>query len=559
MKKNTERNKKLTRYKVAGLPLIYDIIERMNLRQILHDVIGVHGNEAFPAVDTLILLIINLTLGKQPLYELEQWVQSLDPRCLGYKTLNKGRFNDDRFGRALDKLYKADRATLMTQLVVEVVRTFDLKLDRIHNDSTSVKACGAYSGKTDTGFELKNGHSKDHRPELKQLVYSLSICSDGAVPVHQKTYPGNRTDDTTHIETWNTLCRIQPNPGFLYVADSKLCTDEQLHHIESHDGRAITMMPDTWSEVKSFTDSLRKGRKAKKEIWRRYIPGSDTEKEYFSVFAGTHLTNKRGYRIHWIYSSSKRKRDHQSRQKRLKKTEEALMELNGKLNMRQLKTKEAIQEAADAIVAHYRVEPFYHIDIGTVYEETRKQIGKGRPGKSTQYKRIIKTVYALRWTRNTTRLDAEARTEGVFPLLCTDRELSSKGVLQAYKYQPRLEKRFQQFKHIHHGGPLLFKKLERIEATMFAFFIALMIQALIERQVRKKMSDRNIPAIALYPEDRDASHPTTAKIMGIFGEVSTYTLRSASKKVVEYRDELTAVQRMILDFLGITETVYWTR
>ena len=235
------------------------------------------------------------------------------------------------------------------------------------------------------------------------------------------------------------------------------------------------------------------------------------------------------------------------------------MELNGKLNMRQLKTKEAIQEAADAIVGHYRVEPFYHIDIGTVYEETRKQIGKGRPGKSTQYKRIIKTVYALRWTRNTTRLDAEARTEGVFPLLCTDRELSSKGVLQAYKYQPRLEKRFQQFKHIHHGAPLLFKKLERIEATMFAFFIALMIQALIERQVRKRMADRNIPAIALYPEDRDASHPTTAKIMGVFGEVSTYTLRSASKKVVEYRDELTAVQRMILDFLGITETVYWTR
>ena len=106
MKKNNKRSEKLTRYKVAGLPLIYDIIERMNLRQILHDAMGVHGNETFPAVDTIMLLIINLTLGKQPLYELEQWVQSLDPRCLGYKTFDKGRFNDDRFGRALDKLYK---------------------------------------------------------------------------------------------------------------------------------------------------------------------------------------------------------------------------------------------------------------------------------------------------------------------------------------------------------------------------------------------------------------------------------------------------------------------
>ena len=559
MTNNNKRNEKLTRHKVAGLPLILDIIERMNLRQILHHAIGMHGNETFPAVDTLILLIINLTWGKQPLYELEQWVQSLDLRCLGYKALCKGKFNDDRFGRALDKLYKADRATLMTQLVIEVVRTFDLKLDRIHNDSTTIKACGGYPGKTDTGFELKKGHSKDHRPDLKQLVYSLSICSDGAVPVHQKTYPGNRTDDTTHIETWNTLCRIQPDPGFLYVADAKLCTDEQLHHIESHDGRAITMMPDTWSEVASFKDALRKGPKAKKEIWRRTKPGSDTEKEYFSVFTGTHLTEKRGYRIHWIYSSEKRRRDRQAREKRLHRAEEALMALNGKINMRKLKTKEAIQEACDALVAHYRVEPFYHVDIGAVYEETRKQKGRGRPGKNTQYKRILKKVYALRWTRNTTRLREEARTDGVFPLLCTDKNIIAKEVLRAYKYQPRLEKRFQQFKHVHHGAPLLFKKLERIEATMFAFFIALMIQALIERQVRSQMADRNIPAIALYPEDRDASHPTTAKIMGIFEDVSTYTLSSSSKEVTEYRDDLTAVQQMILDFLGIPERVYWAR
>ena len=82
MNDNNKRNEKLTRHKVAALPLIVDIIERMNLRQILHHAIGVHGNETFPAVDTLILLSINLTWGKQPLYELEQWVQSLDPRCL---------------------------------------------------------------------------------------------------------------------------------------------------------------------------------------------------------------------------------------------------------------------------------------------------------------------------------------------------------------------------------------------------------------------------------------------------------------------------------------------
>ena len=559
MKKNDKHPEELVRKKVAGLPLIAEVIDRMNLRRMLGEAIGQHGNETFPAVDSLILMIINLVQGKQPLYELEHWVQSLDARCLGYGSLPKGKINDDRFGRALDKLYKADRASLMTQLVMGVVKEFDLQLDRIHNDSTTLKACGKYPGKTKSGFELKNGHSKDHRPDLKQLVYSLSICADGAVPVHQKTYPGNRTDDTTHIETWNTLRQIQPDPGFLYVADSKLCTDKQLHHIVSHQGRAITMMPNTWKEVSLFMDALRKSPKAKQEIWRRLKPGSDTEMEYFSVFKGIHLTQKRGYRIHWIYSSEKRQRDRHARRKRIEKAEEALMELAGRINFRKLKTQEAIQAAIDAILAQYKVGAFLHVKIGTTREETRTQIGKGRPGKNTQYKQVIKIVFTLGFSRNATVLRQEARTDGVFPLLCTDKDLTAKEVLRAYKYQPRLEKRFQQFKHIHHGMPLLFKKLERIEATMFAFFIALMIQALIERQVRNQMADRNIPAIALYPEDRDASHPTTAKIMGIFADISTYRLTSSTREIKDFRDDLTEVQRTILSFLNISEETYWIK
>ena len=531
----------------------------MRLRPMLYEAIGRHGNEDVPAVETLILLIINLTLGKQPLYELERWVQSLDARCLGYQTLPQGTFNDDRFGRALDKLYKADRATLMTRLVIDVVKTFDLKLDRIHNDSTSIKACGKYPGKTDTGFELKHGYSKDHRPDLKQLVYSLSICSDGAVPIHQKTYPGNRNDDTTHIETWETLRRIHGHADFLYVADSKLCTAAQLNHIAGQNGRAITIVPEIFSEVQSFKDSLRTRSKPKREIWRRPKPGSDTEIEYFSEFKGTFVTQGQGHRIHWIHSSEKRQRDYTSRQQRLRKAEEALMELSGKINIRRLKTREAIQKKIDAILAQYRVEPFLHIDVGIAREERRVQAEKGRPGPGTEYKRVIKKVFTLGWSRNTTRLGQEAQADGVFPLLCTDHSLSAKEVLQAYKYQPRLEKRFSQLKHIHHGAPLLFKKLERIEATMFAFFIALMIQALIERQVRSQMADREIPAIALYPEDRHASHPTTAKIMGIFEDVSTYTLDSPLNGTKEYRDDLAEIQQVILDLLGITEHSYWAR
>src|SRR5262249_31732069 len=152
--------------------------------------------------DALILLVYNLAAGKAPLYELQEWVSSLDLGCIGYEKYLGIKFTDDRFGKCLDKLYSADRAALLTAIVVSAVQAFNIDLSQIHNDSTSVKAFGKYPQQASSGFELKFGKSKDHRPDLKQLIYSLSISADGGVPVHCKAYPGNRNDDATHIETW---------------------------------------------------------------------------------------------------------------------------------------------------------------------------------------------------------------------------------------------------------------------------------------------------------------------------------------------------------------------
>ncbi len=83
---------------------------------------------------------------------------------IGYAGYDPHKFNDDRFGRALDRLYAADRASLMTELVSRCVTAFDLDLSRIHNDSTTIKAFGAYPGKTRSGVELKRATAKTTGP-----------------------------------------------------------------------------------------------------------------------------------------------------------------------------------------------------------------------------------------------------------------------------------------------------------------------------------------------------------------------------------------------------------
>jgi transposase len=549
----------LIRKRVGELPLLYNFAKKLGFREILSKHIKPHGNEKFPTVDTLMLLVYNLAGGRQPLYELEEWVLKLDSRPLGYRSFETKIFNDDRFGRALDKLYYADRASLTTQIALNTVRATRLNLEQVNNDSTTLKAFGKIPGKTKNGLFLARGHSKDHRPDLKQLVYNLTISADGAVPVHFKTYPGNRTDDTTHIETWNTLCSIAGRANFLYVADCKVCTDTQLSYITSRGGRVVTIMPDTWKESERFKESLRTARKAKSIVWHRPIPNFPERRETFSRFRGNHHTLKRQYPIYWFHSTEKKKRDRLSREQRMQKAEYALTQLIGKLNYRKLKTETQILERVGKILDQYKVEPFYHINLMKVKESYCAQAGKGRPGKHTRYVTRYKMIYSLAWTRKDKVLKNEQRLDGIFPLVCTDINLSAKEALVSYKYQPRLEKRFCQLKKDLVAAPLLFKKIERLEAMMSLLFMALILQAVIEREVRQGMKHSRLEAIPVYPEHRLAYHPTTAIIFDRFQDLSTHFLVRGDIVVKEYRDPLTDLQKEILSLLNIPEQSYWER
>ena len=133
----------------------------------------------------------------------------------------------------------------------------------------------------------------------------------------------------------------------------------------------------------------------------------------------------------------------------------------------------------------------------------------------------------------------------------------AKEVLQYYKYQPRLEKRFTQFRSVHAGAPLLFKKIERVESIMFSFFLSLMIQAIIEREVRLKMKIHKIKSLLIYPEFRNAYSPTTSKILDNFDAISIYRVKLEGNIIKEFRDSLTTTQKKILNLLNIKQNDYW--
>ncbi len=139
-----EATEQIRRKRVGVMPLLQAVVQRLGFSELLRHTLPGHGNEKVAAADTLLLLVFNIASGRQPLYELPQWTTEFDGRLFGRTSeVSEALFNDDRYGRALDKLYAADRASLMTDLVLKLVQATALDLSQIHNDSTSVKTCGA--------------------------------------------------------------------------------------------------------------------------------------------------------------------------------------------------------------------------------------------------------------------------------------------------------------------------------------------------------------------------------------------------------------------------------
>jgi hypothetical protein len=119
-------------------------------------------------------------------------------------------------------------------------------------------------------------------------------------------------------------------------------------------------------------------------------------------------------------------------------------------------------------------------------------------------------------------LARDAASDGCYPLIRNDRDLTGAQLLAAYKYQPNLEKRHAQLKGTQLVAPVFLHDPARIEALLRCHFIAMLIHVLIERQIRQAMKSKEIKQLSLYPEDRGCPAPTAARILDIFTSLARH-------------------------------------
>ena len=161
------------------------------------------------------------------------------------------------------------------------------------------------------------GHNKDHRPDLKQLLFILTVTADGGVPLHFRAASGNVTDDQTHRQTWDLLCQLTGRRDFLYVADCKLATSENMAHIHQRQGRFVTILPRTRSEDAAFRQLVAQDQVTWQSLWEK----TDEEGEVLDSYSTSDqpATTAEGYRLVWYHSRRKAEQDAVARSGRIER------------------------------------------------------------------------------------------------------------------------------------------------------------------------------------------------------------------------------------------------
>jgi len=556
----------LRSYAIGALPLLKRLLQRMQLERLLGDHLPKDDPRTeLPTVTALLVLITNLLLSREPVYGVGEWVALFPPELLGLGEDDLPRLHDDRFGRSLERMFDGIGPALVLAVVRHVVKEFAVTLDELHNDSTTVSFYGAYD---EAGEESERrgrptlaitwGHSKARRPDLKQLLYTLTVTSDGNVPVDFSTASGNVVDDRTHIATWDLLRELVGHPDFLYVADCKLASSENMSHIATRGGRFVTVLPRGRVEDTAFRQRLHTNPVA--VAWTLLYATADHEGEITDELSGCgddHVHSE-GYRLLWYHSLRKALQDGEKRARVIQRATVALGDLRQRLIGPRTRFRERakVEQAVAKIVVETGVGTWLTIAIEEQEEATFRQATRGRPSEQTKYVKQTQSRYTLTWQLNLEAVTESERDDGVFPLLTNDRKLSATEVLQAYKRQPMIEKRFSQFKTDFAVAPVYLKSVVRIQGIMAAYFFALIAQTLLERELRQGMARADLKSLPLYPEDRACARPTTHRVIDVFSTIQRHEVRVGQEEAQVMVTELTKTQREIIQLLGHDPRTY---
>jgi transposase len=469
---------------VGALPLVGAMLQQWGLADIVDRVVPWEGDVP---VGTLVeVLVANRLLNPQAMYAVGSWAAGA--AATDYFGLTAEQLNDDRFGRALERL--ADHgAELQSAATLAVVQQWQLKVKQIHYDISNAELYGAYpdaepaaDADPGTGPSPRRvpivpfptyGRTKSGREDVKQIQFGLDVLGDGAVPVALLPLAGNTAEARTHVANLLRLKEMFPRHRYLYMGDTKLDTPENLAAAQQTAGEFLC--------AGAFTQPLQARFRAVRNQLKpvAYCSHADSKRppeerdqyqacevsdKIVGAFAGRNVGVK--YRLLFVHSSAKAKQQAATRERHLTKIRAEFEQVEKILGKYSLKTEAAIRRRLEQARSKY--------SEGKLFSYTLTATGG---------------QFALLWQLDAAALERLKELEGVFVLktnLSKSKHPVAK-VLAKYREQSKVEKRFHHLKGPLAVTPMFLENPKRIAGMLIVLTWALTVLALMERQVRKNL------------------------------------------------------------------------
>lgn len=517
--------------RVGAMPLIAAMFDKIGLRRAVNELVPYQGDVDLGAL--VEVMVLNRLLQPKAMFKIGDWAQ--DASVTDFYGLTAEQLNDDRLGRALERIAEHGD-TVQTALVLSAIDKFELDVSQIHYDITSVELYGAYETQGDdpASPQPTYGHTKSGRKNVKQIQQGLSVSADGGVPVCQTPLDGNTSESGTHQDNLDKLEQTIPKHNFLYVADTKLDTNQNLLDIAARKGKFLCGGAAHASLKDRFLKLRRKLRKIdycsksqenlpkdKQDIYKAV----ETEEIISGKIDGKDVRLK--YRLIYIWSERKARDEAKTRERHIAKIREEFDTIVRNLNKFSLKTKEAIIRRLEKAKGKY--------SEGKVFEyELRQRNGK----------------FSLTYHVDNASISRLKQLEGLF-ILKTNLARSRNplaSVLAKYRDQTKVEGRFGNLKGPLAVAPMFLKKPERMAGLLYILVWALMISSLMERGVRRSLAGE--PMYGLYPENRPSPSPTTRAMFECFENLAIVIIKDRGS-ITRRLADLTPTQRKIVNLLGI--------
>ena len=397
--------------------------------------------------------------------------------------------NDDTLGRVLDTLYETGVTELYSLIAVTAAQRLGLTPTFAHLDSTSFHVDGRYNSAEEPDahvIHITRGYSRDHRPDLNQVMLDLIVEHQAGIPLLMKPLSGNTSDASDFGQVVSQhLQQLHLAYGTTYlVADSALYSEANLQRLAHTKSKWITRVPATLTAAQAALAD------AHPETMEPLLEGYRSH-----VLASTYG----GVAQRWvlIYSEHRQPQAQRTVDKHLR--QRSTDELKAFQNL----CRTAFACEADARQA---LTAFAHgLHVTTLPEVTIRALPRyrkrGRPAQGAPPAQVLYQIEGALASSLATR-EALVAQQSCFILATNeldDASLPPQAVLEAYKGQKHAERGFRFLKDPRFlASSLYLKKPERIMALLMVMTVCLLVYAALEYRIRQALKGHD----ATFPNQK---------------------------------------------------------